>query len=77
MPSPEVNVTERIAENIFELFSELNQLVASYKGLMLFVGFNQEEIDVMDSGNLTHIPSFDEAVDYIFMDQLEKELGAE
>jgi hypothetical protein len=68
---------EPCGETMLEQFVDLNNLIQSQKGLMLFVDFDVQDQQQIEKLKLTTIPSFDEAVDYIFMDQLEKELESE
>jgi len=66
-----------VGKEVVDQFSQFNSLIQEKVGLMLFVDFGEEDTQLLNSVSLTTIPSFDEAVDYIFMDQLEKELDSE
>lgn len=66
-----------IEPELIALIGDLNREILDQKGLMLMVDFDYAAMDILENAGLTNIPSFDEAIDYIFMDQLEKELGSE
>ena len=66
-----------IEEEFISRLVDLRDAVMAANGLLLLVGFSRPDCDVLDENDSTTIPSFDEAVDYIFMDRLEKEMDAE
>ena len=45
--------------------------------LLVVAAISTNTIEIFDSYGIIGIPTVDEAVDFIFMDQLEKELGEE
>lgn len=73
----EANGGERIEDVAFSALDDLNALYKSEDGLCIFAGFEGIIISQLEKLGIICIPTVDEAIDYIFMDQIEKELDAE
>ena len=43
--------------------------------MLLLANGDKKIVDGIEETSLVHIPTVDEAIDFIFMDQLEKEFG--
>lgn len=69
-------ISEFPDEFMIEL-SDWNVELEKEKKLMIAAALNSNRIELFDSYGITGIPTVDESVDFIFMDQLEKELGEE
>jgi hypothetical protein len=69
-------VAEFPEEFMVEL-SDWNSELESEHILVVAAALDSNAIELFDSYGITGIPTVDESVDFIFMDQLEKELGEE
>jgi hypothetical protein len=54
---------------------ELNAFCLENQGLLVLTGSNKELVDLCEKLGLIILPTLDEAIDYVFMEQLEKDLG--
>ena len=72
-----VNTLENLNENIQNIFSEINSQIQTANGHLVFCEGSNEINKKIDEMGLVFIPSLDEAVDYIFMEQIEKMMGEE
>ncbi|MBI1307915.1 MAG: hypothetical protein GC181_15030 [Bacteroidetes bacterium] len=70
----EIILPEELDSDTIEQWENLNELVLDNSGLMIFVGIRDTQQNDFEEKGLTTIPSLDEAIDYVFMDRLEKEL---
>lgn len=64
-------------EDFMEALSDWNSELQKEHILIVAAALNSNNIDLFDSYGVTGIPTVDESVDFVFMDQLEKELGEE
>jgi hypothetical protein len=53
----------------------VNESISTLDGTIVFVGFTKNVNQELEANEMVVIPSFDEAVDYLFMIQLERDLG--
>lgn len=60
-----------------EVLNNMARLLESEEGLLIAAAPEKSLIDKLTGIQVQVIPTVDEAVDYVFMDQLEKELGRE
>ena len=64
-------------ENFLIALSDWNSELEKDHILIVAAALNTNTIELFESYGITGIPTVDESVDFIFMDQLEKELGEE
>ena len=57
--------------------TELNAFCLERNGSLVITGINKEIMDLCEKLGLTILPTLDEAIDYIFIEQLEQDLGEE
>lgn len=70
-------LNEEISDDVWEAWKDVDALIDEHNGLLIFVAGGRPFEEAVNNADLTYIPSYDEAVDYIFMDRLEKEMDAE
>jgi hypothetical protein len=68
------NVLEFPEEFMVELSTWNSELDAEHI-LLVAAAINSNTIELFDSYGVVGIPTVDESIDFVFMDQLEKELG--
>lgn len=64
----------------FEAIAQLKELesfLRSEEGMIVIAALDPGVESKLQDTGITMIPTIDEAIDYVFMDRLEKELGAE
>lgn len=64
-------------ENFLIALSDFNSELESEHIMLVAAAVNSNTVELLDSYGIIGIPTVDEAVDFIFMDRLEKELGEE
>lgn len=55
-------------------WTDFNAEILEAGGLLIFVHFTKNDLADLDDAEMMSIPTLEEAVDYIFMDRLEKEM---
>ena len=71
--SPEITLHADMVNAI----AELHQHCAENKGLLIIIGESEKINKVAELTEALVLPTLDEAIDYIFMEQLEQDLGLE
>lgn len=54
---------------------ELNSFCQENQGLLILTGVERELVELSEKLGLTILPTLDEAIDYVFIEQLERDLG--
>lgn len=64
-----------ITEEESTQLAQLNSTALSYNGLLIATECDPDIERMLSKKGLICVPTFDEAVDYIYMEEIEKELG--
>ena len=68
---------ESLHADMVNAIAELNEYCKENKGLLVLIGKNEKMDKIADITQTLTLPTLDEAIDYIFMEQLEQDLGIE
>lgn len=61
----------------WEMLNELHELVLETNGIFIFAKPPDAFVATLDESEILYTPSLDEAVDYLYMEKLERDLLAE
>lgn len=63
--------------DMVDAIAELNEYCTENKGLLVLIGNNEKMAKIAEITHTLALPTLDESIDYIFMEQLERDLGLE
>lgn len=66
-----------LADDVKDALVDISILLKGEEGLLIVAAAENSNAEELDEIGVTCIPTVDEAVDFAYMDRLEKELGAE
>lgn len=69
----DLNLLNEISSNVYSFLQQTHEQMITLDGLLLNTHSNVSFIPVFEENQLLLVPSIGEAVEYIYMDQLEKQ----